>query len=448
LDTAFAESLVQTIATPVAGECVGEGRWAGIVLADQPPGLDPLAGNVVDVKISRNEAVGTAPPRIGFLFNHDQIHQIAHSLPVAVALAKSLPTAQISLATTNSRIADEVGRLLGADTPPNLERLQLGIHSLISLLLSKVFGKLLPASKLLVYSDNLAYFRSLNVLVVTERTSLILKRRYGLTNLKMILIDHGAGDRAIGFGASTAAFDFILAAGLKIKDRLIAEAGIAPEKIRITGYPKFDAVGNNRAKLPFQDNGNPTVLYNPHLSPHLSSWFKHGRDVLDWFVAHPEYNLIFAPHIMLFQRRAVFTVDKLRMALPGMLDAKYAGAPNIHIDLGSVASTDMTYTNASDIYLGDVSSQIYEFLRFLRPAIFINSHGHDYRGDPNYAHWQAGDVISSIDELGTSLKHAEARHNSMYEAVQQDMLNYTFDLSGGTSSCKAARAIAEIADQG
>jgi hypothetical protein len=27
--------------------------------------------------------------RIGFLFNHDQVHQVAHSLPIALALARS-----------------------------------------------------------------------------------------------------------------------------------------------------------------------------------------------------------------------------------------------------------------------------------------------------------------------------------------------------------------------
>lgn len=394
--------------------------------------------------MGRNDAAGTAPPRIGFLFNHDQIHQIAHSLPVAIALAEAMPAAQISVATTNSRIAAEVDRLLGTDMPSNLERLELGIRSFASRLLSKAFGKLLPAAKLLLYRDNLAYFKSLDALVVTERTSLVLKKRYGLTNLKMILIDHGAGDRAIGFGASTAAFDYILAAGPKIRDRLIAEAGISPQKIRITGYPKFDAVGPKRGKLPFQDNGNPTVLYNPHLSPHLSSWFKHGRDVLDWFVAHPEYNLIFAPHIMLFQRRAVFTVDKFRMALPGALDTKYFNAPNIHVDLGSVASTDMTYTNAADIYLGDVSSQIYEFLRFPRPAVFINSHRHNYKGDSNYAHWQAGEVIKSVDELGSALDHAASQHAATYRTAQRALFDYTFDLTDEPSSRRAARAIAEI----
>lgn len=393
-------------------------------------------------------ATRTGPPHIGFLFNHDQIHQIAHSLPVAVALAFFSPDLQISVATTNSCINAEVSRLLGANMPHNLRRVELGVGSFAMRLMKKALGRVLPVGKLLVYRDNLDYFESLDALVVTERTSLILKNRYGLKNLKMILIDHGAGDRAIGFGASTAMFDHILAAGPKIRDRLIAEAGVAPSKVRITGYPKFDAIDPVRAKLPFQHNGNPTVLYNPHLSPHLSSWFKHGRDVLDWFVAHPECNLIFAPHIMLFQRKAVFTIDKLRLALPGSLKAEYYNSPNIHIDLGSIASTDMTYTNAADIYLGDVSSQIYEFLRFPRPAIFINSHRHDYASDPNYAHWRAGDVIESADELGVALAHASARHELIYKAAQQELFDYTFDLTEEPSSRLAARAIAEIIDCG
>lgn len=400
------------------------------------------------MNIQQGLAKGHARPHIGFLFNHDQIHQIAHSLPVAVELAVAFPGLRISIATSNGRIGAEVERMLGANAPSSLERNELEIGSIGSRLVKKAFGKLLPAGKLLIYRDNLDYFGSLDALVVTERTSLVLKKRYGLSNLKMILIDHGAGDRAIGFGASTAAFDHILAAGPKIRDRLIAEARVAPEQIRITGYPKFDALGAKRTKLPFQGNGNPTVVYNPHLSPHLSSWFKHGRNVLDWFIANPGYNLIFAPHIMLFQRRAVFTVDKLRMALPGALDAKYSGAPNIHIDLGSVASTDMTYTNAADIYLGDVSSQIYEFLRFPRPAVFINSHHHNYNLDPNYAHWRAGEVIQSVDDLGAALNNAEPLHKARYNSAQKALFDYTFDLTDEPSSHRAARAIAETVRHG
>src|SRR3546814_14679599 len=77
---------------------------------------------------------------------------------------------------------------------------------------------------------------------------------------------------------------------------------------------------------------------------------------------------------------------------------RYAAAPNIHIDLGSAALTDMSYTNGADIYLGDVSSQIYEFLKSPRPCLFLNSHGIDPDRDPNFAHWQSGPVISEAGD--------------------------------------------------
>jgi hypothetical protein len=377
--------------------------------------------------------------RIGFLFNHDQIHQVAHSLPIALALANAGNGAEIVVATTNAHLSAEVDRLTPAGT--RLTRIALRPNSAASRSLCSTFGGLLPAAKLLVYRDNLDFFRSLDALVVTERTSLILKTRYGLTRPKMILSDHGAGDRAIGFGASTALFDHILAAGPKIHDRLIQEAGVDPSRLTITGYPKFDAVPSQTGKLPMQANGRPTIVYNPHLSPHLSSWYRQGRAVLDFFLNNPRYNLIFAPHIMLFQRPLVVTIDRFRIRRPGPIAAKYWRAPNIPIDRGSVASTDMTYANAADIYLGDVSSQIYEFVRNPRPCIFLNAHGVAYRGDPNYAHWEMGCVINSVEALARALDDAVPQHHAQYRQIQQSLFDYTFDLTDVPSGVRAARAI-------
>jgi hypothetical protein len=60
--------------------------------------------------------------RVGFLFNHDQIHQIAHSLPIARALAelaaKTGSEVEIVIATTQANLATEVRRQLGPDRPP------------------------------------------------------------------------------------------------------------------------------------------------------------------------------------------------------------------------------------------------------------------------------------------------------------------------------------------
>lgn len=382
--------------------------------------------------------------RIGFLFNHDQVHQVAHSLPIALALVRCDVPAEIVVATTNKRLTAEVIRLGGGEMGRSITLVELGLRTAGTRMVAHTLENLAPATKLLIYRDNLDFFRSLDVLVVAEKTSLVLKTRYGLDHLRIVHTRHGAGDRAIGFDKASALFDHVLVSGRKIRDRLIDETGIEPERISIVGYPKFDLVDRSAALHPLCDDGRPIVLYNPHVSPHLSSWYRWGRQVLDWFVAHDDYHLIFAPHVMLFERPFVLTVDRLRIDRPGRIDERYLRAPNIHIDLGSRASTTMAYTNRADIYLGDVSSQVYEFLLRPRPCVFLNSQGCDPRGDPNYLHWQAGAVVDDIDRLGEGLSDARARHADLYGPIQRRMFDYSFDLNHEPSSVRAARAVARM----
>lgn len=384
--------------------------------------------------------------RIGFLFNHDQIHQVAHSLPIALALSKREPSLEVIVATTNKKLRAEVERILGVLGSANVQLVDLRLRSAFSRRLADLLDRYVPTAKLAIYRDHLPFFASLDVLVVAEKTSLILKSRYGLTDLKLIHTRHGAGDRAIGFNAASALFDHVLVSGPKVRDRLIADAKLAADRISIVGYPKFDLAPEGPFRLPFEAGSGPTVLYNPHVSPHLSSWYRDGRGVLDFFVDHPEYNLIFAPHVMLFERPFVLTIDKLRIDRPGTIDAKYLQAKNIHIDLGSRLSTDMTYTLAADLYLGDVSSQIYEFLVRPRPSIFINSHGVNFEKDPNYAHWQSGEVIDGLAEFGPALARAWERHAD-YLPTQARLFKEAFDLNESPSSVRAADAILNFVEK-
>ena len=382
--------------------------------------------------------------RIGFLFNHDQVHQVAHSLPVALALADAGGEVDIVVATTNARLTAEVVRLGKGVVGSRIPLLELRLNKPTSRLAKTVFEPFLPAAKLLIYRDNLDFFRNLDVLVVSEMTSLLLKTHFRLKHLRIVYIPHGAGDRAIGFDKASAAFDQLLVAGPKIRDRLVRDAGVDPSRISIIGYPKFDAVAAPAPLHPVAEDGRPVVLYNPHVSPHLSSWYAAGRQVLDWFVEHDDHHLIFAPHVMLFERSFVVTVDKLRVDRPGRIEERYLRAPNIHIDLGSRASTTMAYTNRADIYLGDASSQVYEFLRKPRPCIFLNPHRLAWRGDPNFAHWQAGSVIEAVGDLGHALDHARADHGATHKPIQQSMFEASFDLTDELSAVRAARAVARF----
>ena len=381
--------------------------------------------------------------RACFLFNHDQVHQVAHSLPIALALADWAPGIEVILATTNPRIQAEVTRLAGNRIGRTVTLQPLTLKRRRSQCIAAVAEPFAPAAKLLLYGDNLDFFRSIDVLVVAEKTSLILKTRYGLDQLKIIHTRHGAGDRAIGFNPASACFDHVLVAGEKIKRRLISDAGVDAAKISVVGYPKFDMHAATRTHA-LLDDGRPVVLYSPHVSPHLSSWYKMGRQVLDWFVEHDDYQLIFAPHVMLFERSFALTIDKLRVDRPGRIEDRYLRAPNIHIDLGSRASSNMTYTNRADIYLGDVSSQVYEFLLTPRPCVFLDAHDTDWADNPNYLHWRAGPVVTDPARLEEALTVARRDEHGRYALAQKALFDASFDLTDTPSSVRAAEAIARV----
>lgn len=383
--------------------------------------------------------------RIGFLFNHDQIHQVAHSLPIALALAQRGVAAEVIVATTNTRMTAEVRRLGGEHIGRGIRLVELGLGSTPRRLLARSLERVAPASKLLVYGDNLAFFRSLDMLVVAEQTSLILKTHYGLTNLQIVYTGHGAGDRAIGFHKVIAQFDHVLVSGRKLRERMIAETRVDPARITIVGYPKFDLAPDRMGMRAVKGSKRPVVLYNPHVSPHLSSWYRDGRKVLDWFAGRDDYDLIFAPHVMLFERPFVLTIDRLRLDRAGTIAQHYLDAPNIHVDLGSRASTTMTYTARADIYLGDASSQVYEFLLRPRPCVFLNSHRAAWRGDVNYTHWRNGPVIERVADLGDALARSRRDHADVYGPVQRELFSDTFDLTAEPSARRAARVIADCA---
>lgn len=381
--------------------------------------------------------------KICFLFNHDQTHQIAHSLPIALQMAKS-GAADVTLAVTNTLVEAEIRRLSGAALE-GMKIVPLQTKSTVSQMLVRALDSLVPARKLLVYRDNLDFFRQFDALVVSEKSSLILKTRYGLRDVKFIHTRHGAGDRAIGFNAESAQFDLILVSGEKIRDRLVRDAGVPPEKIRITGYVKFDIVVPEQKPL-FPASDRRTILYNPHPSPHLSSWFKFGAEVLEQFYQSGRYNLIFAPHVMLFARPWTVTIDRLSIASAKKPDPRYNDVPHMLMDLGSPACTDMTYTNAADLYLGDVSSQVYEFLHRPRPCLFLDAHDTQWQGNPNYRHWTTGPVKTDAKDIIGAVDAAFAAQAS-YNDAQRTALADSFSVTDTAASVRAAAAIIDYLDQ-
>ena len=71
----------------------------------------------------------------------------------------------------------------------------------------------------------------------------------------------------------------------------------------------------------------------------------------------------------------------------------------MHCDIDGFAMVDGSYTGVADVYLGDTSSQVIEFLMRPRPCVFLNAGGAAWEGDPNYAMWACGEVVDDVADV-------------------------------------------------
>ncbi len=382
--------------------------------------------------------------KVGFLFNHDAGHQAFHLLPIVNAYAAMRPEDDVRayvggealMEAVNAGLAPGAGRVALVD---------LALPPFVSDVM-RVADLAAPASRVARLRRNIDRFADLDALVAPERTCLVLKKPLAKTGVSFIHVRHGAGDRAIGFHPSFSKFDLLLLQGEKYARRLRETGGIDGNKYAFIGYPKFDAIAEGAQRRRFFDNDNPVVVYNPHFSPRLSSWFRMGEGVLDWFAANPDLNLIFAPHVMLFKRRYHVEPQLLNFEIRQNLSPRFSNRANILIDVNSTRLFDMSYTLGSDLYLGDISSQVMEFLADPRPCVFLNPHQHQWEGDEDFAAWRLGAVIEKLDDLGPALRGALARPDA-FAAEQRAHFSDTFNLTNEPSATRAARAIADFLEE-
>ena len=266
-------------------------------------------------------------------------------------------------------------------------------------------------------------FRRYPVLVTTESTSARLRDDPKFRSI-LIRIRHGVGDTATRVDDERLnQFDLSLVGGEKDKRRLIA-AGLATESnCIVSGYAKFELVG---PPPPIFPDATPIALYNPHSRPDLSSWFELGEALIHEMERIDGCNFIVAPHVK----------------LEGETDIR-SDAPNMLIDYGSVRSIDMSYTQAASLYIGDASSQLYEYLVRPRPCIFVNAHRVSWQGNEQYAHFALGQVIERAEELPLALARAEELQ-PQFEPLQRKAMEASIDDSPIPASKRQADAILEF----
>lgn len=366
--------------------------------------------------------------RIAFLYIAEA-YQCYHSAATALELA--------------SRPGVEVHNFYNdPETPYHLERIReaLGGGVLHSERLRRSLAtramqsiRILGMFKDMVMWDNRKLLGGYDAIFAVENSVASL-RAMGVDRPKLIYTPHGFGDRARGFIPRIAKFDFVLLAGPKTERRMLDEGLIRPGDYALPGYVKMETAQKlARSAGPLFPSDRPIALYNPHKAPELQSWGRFIEPMLSDFQGQDEFNLIVAPHVKMFRRRSARVRKRW----------EERSTDRILIDLGSDKSLDTSYSAAASIYVGDISSQVYEFLAVPRPCIFLNPRKIDWKDNPSFRHWHLGDVVEDPSELMDAVRAAPRRHGEIYARRQEELSAATL---GDRSPGAAARSADAVID--
>ena len=370
--------------------------------------------------------------RLAFLYIAEA-YQLYHAAGIMFELMQR-PGIEVDVFYIDPAVPEHLERLRRAHGAPPFTPRHLPAGFLGTLIQSV---KLLGLAKPQVLAHNAALFGDYDALLSTEDGIIRLFGSQAPSHRPArIIISHGVGGRYVPSFSDLAKADLIIAKGPGDVDNLVSR-GLATEGRVIAGGDQKLATSKLLAKQGERlfDNDNAIVLYNPHKEPSQRSWDRFFRPLIDGFRADRSRNLVVAPHVKMFRRRS----ERLRERLRAMSDA------TILFDPGSFASLDNTYTEAADIYVGDVSSQVAEFLALPRPCLFLNAHGVDWRKDSHYAMWHLGEVIDDPAEVMAAIARAPNLHPH-YRERQEEFARRALGDTSLQSAAHAANAILHFLD--
>lgn len=349
-------------------------------------------------------------------------HQLIHFIPLVLKLA------QRGLIATNIFVANSAQ---GEDLAVMAKAFGLPVPPVTVLKLPALLGPL-RRSKLLKVLFWRRRLRDADAMLSAERTSTILARLPG-HRPPFLHIPHGAGDRAKGFEPRIRLFDRVLVSGEKDRERIVA-AGLLPhEAVEAIGSVKLATLSQTPPPDRLFANNLPTILYNPHFSKELGTFDLVADRLIGEVERDSRYNLILAPHVRLAER--------MKRHLRGW---QSRGSERIIVDMGSHRSIDMTYTRSADIYLGDVSSQVYEMLSIApRPCLFVNRGTTAWSDNPDFAMWHLGPVIAADAAVLPAIDDAVASFEA-YRERQADAVARAYAHVGKGALDRMAERMEEI----
>jgi len=373
------------------------------------------------------ESAGSMSPKgraeVAFLFLGEML-LVPHLWPIVDALARANPELRIDLWISTSAHEGLIGGWLGA------------AHANVRLRRAPGFAQLPPCDqgmnpvlppKLRMLARLAPLLWRTRVTVCAEQTSLWLPRVVpGLS--RFIFTAHGAGAPNYNRdGRLRCAHRLFFPTRLHMAEHLAH--GIAPDRVVATGYAKSSFPPSLVASDVFRSE-RPILLYAPHWQRYRSSWWDWGRQIVAMLADQDRFNVILAPHQRLFER------DHDAAAVLGA----FAGLDHVHVDTGSFAMVDGSYTRMADLYIGDSSSQIVEFATRPRTAVLLNSPGMSWKTPEECGYWGCGETVTDLGALAGALERAPGLHAG-YAAHQERL---ACEELGDTSDAAPRRAAAEI----
>jgi hypothetical protein len=355
--------------------------------------------------------------RITFLYRQG-LHHLFHSLYIAIELSKIQDEYEICILNSSQEMHGIIKKELkkqNAEVTYFYNRLKLPVR------LNQTYSNIIRYNKKIIRGSDVILSGSYEVPRVLTK--------FGLRNRFVIFTRHGTGDREYTFKKDLYDFDLVFIPSKKMYNQF-KELNIL-KKLKsylLVDYSKFDYLFYNKdnPSLNIFDNDLPIILYNPHYDKKLSSFYKDSEKIIFTIVESGKYNVILSPHPLV---NIWFLLDRIKK--------RYPRSKRLHKDWSSLHKVNFDYMQIADLYLGDVSSNVYEWLYFNKPIIFYNSHNIDWKNNPYYKFWELGEVVTDQYQLIDRLEKT-FRVSDRYKGAREKMKAYTFGTIDGKASSRNA----------
>lgn len=213
----------------------------------------------------------------------------------------------------------------------------------------------------------------------------------------------------------------------KLEGALISEAfQLDPLKLSYTGHPRNDIAlkkkGTGKVELsPFQYY----VLYAP----------TYRRDKPTEIFPFPDFDPVALQDFLEKNKMAILLRKHIDDPMPAAIDE----IPNV-IDFSFAVCPDIyTRIHEMDMLITDYSSLYVDYLLLDRPCAFVPYDLKEYENKrglslDNYAHWMAGDVVLTMDELIRALQ--ELTENKDRHADRRRQVRDVFHIHQDAGSCE------------